>query len=98
MRIFCGPQLFQGDLADIGLSRCRDPEKQNGFFEDMRAAARTFGFFHLSNQGVSSALQEKIVAIARRFFALPEKDTRRCVADRPRHLEAKLVYAFMLAG
>ncbi|WP_370637183.1 isopenicillin N synthase family dioxygenase [Phyllobacterium chamaecytisi] len=61
-------------LPTLDFSRFRDPEKQNGFFEDLRAAARTFGFFYLSNHGVSSALQEKIVTIARGFFALPEKD------------------------
>ncbi|TXR50390.1 isopenicillin N synthase family oxygenase [Phyllobacterium endophyticum] len=61
-------------LPTLDFSRFHDPEKQKGFFEDLRAAARTFGFFYLSNQGVSSALQEKIVAISRRFFALPEKD------------------------
>jgi isopenicillin N synthase-like dioxygenase len=45
-----------------------------GFFAELRAAARGPGFFYLEGHGVAPALTEEVLALSRRFFALPEKD------------------------
>jgi isopenicillin N synthase-like dioxygenase len=45
-----------------------------GFLADLRAAARGTGFFYLEGHGVAPALIEEVLALSRRFFALPEKD------------------------
>jgi isopenicillin N synthase-like dioxygenase len=44
------------------------------FLDDLRAAAREFGFFYLSGHGVDDALIENALALSRRFFALPESE------------------------
>jgi isopenicillin N synthase-like dioxygenase len=44
------------------------------FLADLRAAARGTGFFYLEGHGVAPALNEEVLALSRRFFALAEKD------------------------
>lgn len=61
-------------LPTLDFSRYRDPAQREGFFEDLRHAARTFGFFYLSGHGVPENLQREIVGISKAFFALPEAD------------------------
>jgi isopenicillin N synthase-like dioxygenase len=45
---------------------------RDAFLGDLRAAARTFGFFYLTGHGVPDALTTRIRDETRRFFALPE--------------------------
>lgn len=61
-------------LPTLDFGRYRDPEEREAFFEDLRHAARTYGFFYLSGHGVAEQLQRDIVAVSKRFFALPEED------------------------
>lgn len=61
-------------LPTLDFSRYRDPAQREGFFEDLRHAAREFGFFYLSGHGISNELQKRIVATSKEFFALPEKE------------------------
>lgn len=61
-------------LPTLDFARYRNPAEREDFFEDLRHAARTYGFFYLSGHGVSDQLQKDIVAISKRFFALPQAD------------------------
>ncbi|GAA1629465.1 isopenicillin N synthase family dioxygenase [Georgenia ruanii] len=44
-----------------------------GFQERLSAATRDFGFFYLVGHGIPRELSDDLVAVARRFFALPEE-------------------------
>jgi isopenicillin N synthase-like dioxygenase len=44
------------------------------FLADLREAARDTGFLYLEGHGVPATLIEEVLALSRRFFALPEKD------------------------
>lgn len=44
------------------------------FLAELRAAARDVGFFYLTGHGVDPELLRDLVAVARRFFALPEAE------------------------
>ena len=44
------------------------------FLADLRAVARDYGFFYLTGHGIEPALIDDVLALSRRFFALPEKD------------------------
>ncbi len=44
------------------------------FLQELRDAARTYGFFYLTGHGVEDRLIQSVVALSRRFFALSEKD------------------------
>ncbi|MBZ3693632.1 isopenicillin N synthase family dioxygenase [Phyllobacterium calauticae] len=61
-------------LPTLDFGRYRDPEEREAFFEDLRHAARIYGFFYLSGHGVAEQLQRDIVAVSKRFFALPKED------------------------
>lgn len=61
-------------LPTLDFLRYRDPAQRAGFFEDLRHAARHFGFFYLSGHGIPDDLQSRIVATSKEFFALPAKD------------------------
>ncbi len=50
------------------------PAERAAFLEDLRAAARDFGFFYLVGHGIPAALEADVVAASRRFFALPQAD------------------------
>jgi len=41
---------------------------------DLRAAARDVGFFYLAGHGIDDGLIDKVLALSRRFFALPSAD------------------------
>ncbi len=43
---------------------------------ELRQAAREVGFFYLAEHGVSASQNDGLLAMARRFFALPEADKR----------------------
>lgn len=42
------------------------------FRAELRSATHEFGFFYLTGHGVSAARSDELLALARRFFALPE--------------------------
>ena len=44
------------------------------FLQDLRSAARDVGFFYLIGHGIEDDLVRKILALTRRFFALPSED------------------------
>ncbi len=44
------------------------------FVEDLRAVCHEHGFFSLVGHGVAPATNERVQALARRFFALPERE------------------------
>jgi isopenicillin N synthase-like dioxygenase len=44
------------------------------FLQELRQEAQDFGFFYLSGHGIPENLTQRVVGLARRFFALPEKD------------------------
>ncbi|MQT12016.1 isopenicillin N synthase family dioxygenase [Segnochrobactrum spirostomi] len=50
------------------------PAERAAFLEDLRAAARDYGFFYLVGHGIPAALEADVVAASRRFFALPQAD------------------------
>jgi isopenicillin N synthase-like dioxygenase len=63
-------------LPTIDLSRY-DPAKpeaeRQAFLNDLREAARTWGFFYLTGHGVPDALVRDIIRVSREFFALPQE-------------------------
>jgi isopenicillin N synthase-like dioxygenase len=44
------------------------------FLNELRHAARPFGFFYLDGQGIANDLIRSDLTLSRRFFALPERD------------------------
>lgn len=44
------------------------------FLDAVRSAANTVGFFYIVGHGIDDALVQSVLGLARRFFALPEKD------------------------
>jgi isopenicillin N synthase-like dioxygenase len=58
------PTLKLADFAD---------DKQN-FLNDLRHAAREYGFFYLSDHGVDQSLIDSVLKLSRQFFLLPERD------------------------
>jgi isopenicillin N synthase-like dioxygenase len=44
------------------------------FLAELRATAYELGFFYVANHGVEEALTREVLALSRRFFALPEAD------------------------
>ncbi|MBI0432606.1 isopenicillin N synthase family oxygenase [Roseomonas sp. KE0001] len=63
------------ELPLLDLSRLdAGPEERAAFLAELRATARDVGFFYLGGHGVTQAEMEAVLAISRRFFALPEPD------------------------
>ena len=58
------------DLSDLE----RSARSRAALLQDLRAAAREFGFFYLVGHGVHLGLIESVQSLSRRFFALPETD------------------------
>jgi isopenicillin N synthase-like dioxygenase len=54
--------------VDVGAS------ERASFLRDLRAAARDVGFFYLAGHGIEDDLIHKVLALSRRFFALPSAD------------------------
>ena len=62
-------------LPTLDISRFDAGEaEKRAFLEELRRAARDFGFFYLSRHGVDPALISDTLSLTRRFFALPEAD------------------------
>ncbi|MFJ8584389.1 isopenicillin N synthase family dioxygenase [Streptomyces sp. NPDC093595] len=68
------PAALPTSLPVIDLSRAGDPLTRAAFRRDLHEAARDVGFFHLTGHGVSPAETERVLAVTRAFFALPEAD------------------------
>ncbi|MFI6106903.1 isopenicillin N synthase family dioxygenase [Streptomyces sp. NPDC051310] len=68
------PAALPTSLPVIDLSRADDPLTRAAFRRDLHEAARDVGFFHLTGHGVSPAETERVLAVTRAFFALPEAD------------------------
>ncbi len=47
-------------------------DERGRFLRELRDAARTYGFFYLVGHGVDDRLIQSVLALSRRFFALPE--------------------------
>ncbi len=63
------------ELPILDLSRLdAGPDEAAAFRADLLAATHDLGFFYLVGHGVPQALQESVIATARRFFDLPEAD------------------------
>jgi len=52
----------------------RGPEAAAAFREDLRRATHEVGFFYLTGTGISPESEERLLRVARDFFALPEAD------------------------
>lgn len=64
-------------LPLLDLSRLdAGPYERSAFLSELRRLARDIGFFYLVGHGVGSGENAALLAIARRFFALPEEDKR----------------------
>ncbi|WKE65091.1 2-oxoglutarate and iron-dependent oxygenase domain-containing protein [Gallaecimonas kandeliae] len=64
------PALPVLDLRDLHAG----PERRQAFLKDLRTAARDVGFFYLTGHGLGLEKQKAILALAKTFFALPEKE------------------------
>ncbi len=58
------------DLSELD----RGAESAQRFLEKLRAITHDVGFFYLVGHGVEQHLIDEILAVSRRFFALPESD------------------------
>ncbi|RBP17611.1 isopenicillin N synthase-like dioxygenase [Roseiarcus fermentans] len=47
-------------------------DERRRFLDELRDAARTYGFFYLTGHGVSDGLIQSALALSRSFFSLPE--------------------------
>ena len=60
-------------LPVLDISRLdRGEHEASAFRRELRAATHEFGFFYLTGHGVSEALQDAVIRIARQFFELPD--------------------------
>ncbi len=50
------------------------PADRAGFLASLKVAARDVGFFFLTGHGISDALTSDVLALSRRFFALPDAE------------------------
>lgn len=51
-----------------------EPAERAAFLAELRQVAYELGFFYVSGHGVDPRLTEQVLALSRRFFALPEAD------------------------
>jgi isopenicillin N synthase-like dioxygenase len=63
-------QIPQLDLSGFDAGGC----ERAAFLAKLRAAAHDVGFFYLVGHGIEPALLQDLLALTRRFFALPEAD------------------------
>ncbi|MCV2393870.1 isopenicillin N synthase family oxygenase [Actinotalea sp. M2MS4P-6] len=59
-------------LPVLDLSLLDDPTTATRFESELRDATHTYGFFYLVGHGVPTDLADRLVSVARDFFALPE--------------------------
>lgn len=60
-------------VLDLSLLEGTVAQRQ-GFFEELRNAARDVGFFYLTGHGIDSELLSQVQQHSRQFFALPDAD------------------------
>lgn len=64
-------------LPVLDLTRLEaDPAERAAFLDELRRTAHTFGFFYVTGHGIAPDLIGAVLALSRRFFALPEVDKR----------------------
>lgn len=63
-------------LISVAALRSSDPEAKQQVADALGAAAQTYGFFRISDHGISRALIEETYHQAARFFTLPEAQKR----------------------
>ncbi len=77
-----GPRPGAGSVAFVGvpsplpvldMSRFR-VGADDEFVADLRRTCHEIGFFYLAGHGIDEALNERVLEVARAFFALPEAD------------------------
>jgi isopenicillin N synthase-like dioxygenase len=66
--------MSAGQLPVIDLSAAADPARRARFREQLHDAAHRVGFFQLVGHGVTAADAQDLLALVRRFFALPDED------------------------
>jgi isopenicillin N synthase-like dioxygenase len=60
-------------LPTLDLRRARGGVSERAaFLREVREAANTFGFFYIVGHGIEEDFIERVLSLARRFFALPE--------------------------
>ncbi|MGA2638733.1 isopenicillin N synthase family dioxygenase [Methylocella sp.] len=69
------PAARGGVLPVIDLSALdAGADERAHFLADLRRASREVGFFYLTGHGVAAAQNDGVLAVARRFFALPDAE------------------------
>jgi isopenicillin N synthase-like dioxygenase len=58
------------DISRLELSL----QRRAAFLDELRHAARTFGFFYIDGHGIADDLIRSVLTVSRRFFALPERE------------------------
>ncbi|GAA1155721.1 2-oxoglutarate and iron-dependent oxygenase domain-containing protein [Ornithinicoccus hortensis] len=66
--------LTTDSLPVLDLRAAADPATAQEFRDMLREATHDYGFFYLVGHGIDPALTERIIAVSREFFALPEAD------------------------
>ena len=62
-------------LPTIDLRRFdAEGDERRRFLQELRDAARTYGFFYLVGHGVEDRLIQSVLALSRRFFSLPDRE------------------------
>tara|TARA_R110002050_G_scaffold275184_3_gene419883 strand:- start:575 stop:1060 length:486 start_codon:yes stop_codon:yes gene_type:complete len=59
-----------------------DFSQQDGLAESLLHACRNYGFFYLTNHGVSSELIEDVFEQSKAFFSLPLENKMECLVDK----------------
>uniref|UniRef100_A0A0D9XAW9 Fe2OG dioxygenase domain-containing protein n=1 Tax=Leersia perrieri TaxID=77586 RepID=A0A0D9XAW9_9ORYZ len=67
------PSLIKLPVVDLALLR-RGPEQRAAVLRTLDAACREYGFFQVVNHGVDRADVAAMLDVARRFFALPQRE------------------------
>jgi isopenicillin N synthase-like dioxygenase len=64
-------------IVDISGLRSADPEERSRVAAELGRAAREVGFFYVSGSGVDDELFDQMLAVTKRFFALPVEEKMR---------------------
>lgn len=67
------PASSGDSLPVLDLRLAQDPSTAAQFRAELRQATHDYGFFYLVGHGVPKALTERIITVAREFFALPDE-------------------------
>jgi isopenicillin N synthase-like dioxygenase len=70
-----GVQLPTAQLPNLDLRRLEQGgAARDAFLAELRETVRDLGFFYLSGHGIDPALVAEVLALSKRFFALPEAE------------------------